>query len=1204
MADLDDKIAAKVIDAKLNSERPPDLLDLLQKNTSYQFPADPLLELLVKQKSVALPDALYEQYDVLQCRCFLGLFTEIRRAWLTIDHRLFLWNYDSVEDFQLFEDQDQVIGSVGLVKPLPGVFLDQINYLLVIATPLEIILVAVAYDKHLNSLALYRTDISASSDGVIMTSIIGTKDGRILMCGNNGRVYELQYQAEDGWFTRKCRKIELASSAYSLFVPTFFKPSGEDSIKKVAVDEQYNIVYTLTEQSNIEYFHLGQNGKEFRRLGRVTDVFHQAQRWMEGKNTYSSSYLEPRTFSLASIHTIPSDESRKVQLMAVTSSGFRLYFSFGPSSYGEVNPYAENQKLQVVFVKIPPAGRERLRIHEACYSNNILLLAHALSDDADSIVCASREKENALEMIGSDKLDGKIWSISKIPESKNTSGFLCSSDSSRTFVVLTNSAVTMYSSRKPIDFLISILESTTTNAWPVAAQVLANWYSTEQVSSMCLSIICMSNESMQVSTVALAKRLYFELGGKPTLRDDKVEPNRIDGPLGRPLAPHEFILSGRHDGLALFMARILQPIWKSAIVKEKAKSGRRVLDWTFSYTTLSDILAPLVRLNDFLTDSPSLTATTSSADLPQIGASANRFEVEAWQAEKLSMRRLHSLLKHSIEGISFLLLLMDFKFLSIRGGDEKILKTFIDESFEHLVSSARGKDDGRAIFSKFIEIKIKEGALIESVCEVARQQCPLFCAVEDVYLFKGLECLKRAKSETGMAFDDALNEAGNLFAYIIPSMQFEKLVDIVGQFKSLHDYMHPSKLLLSYANSQDPSSHGLSYYLDCCPIPDSREPYYQKRIQCYTVLKDLALSIYAEEDGGDQAFDALLGELLTTTDELFHYFVFDWLRESQWIDKLLMVRSNHLETYLGGEPVMLDKVDILWRLYVKKEQYFNSARVLYAIASTKANNLPFVKRFEYLQLAVTHAKSSNYNEDADLVREIEDKRDVGLIQMEILQSLQRTGQLSPEDPISQNLLSISDLFQHYCRPHRLHEVSLWIIHTSEHRDPQLVQQLWAKIVNEVADISEAAHSDKILILQERVKAIGLKYYPDENVFPLAYICSVLENFTLKGTPTTNSSWVIRTMKAIKVPNVVLLQIYSDLWESKIAPWNNASANKYLSEVIHSFLENWVQEESSSKQGRNRFPAKFVDEVISKMAASPNVDTESFKRLQKSILQFS
>lgn len=29
-----------------------------------------------------------------ECRCFMGLLPEISRVWLTVDHRLFLWNYE------------------------------------------------------------------------------------------------------------------------------------------------------------------------------------------------------------------------------------------------------------------------------------------------------------------------------------------------------------------------------------------------------------------------------------------------------------------------------------------------------------------------------------------------------------------------------------------------------------------------------------------------------------------------------------------------------------------------------------------------------------------------------------------------------------------------------------------------------------------------------------------------------------------------------------------------------------------------------------------------------------------------------------------------------------------------------------------------------------------------------------------------------
>jgi len=77
-----------------------------------------------------------------------------------------------------------------------GVFVPYIEYLLVIATPLEISLLGVGFEGKGNQkkITLHRTQMTISSDNVTMTAVVGTEKGRIFMCGNNGHLYELQYQ--------------------------------------------------------------------------------------------------------------------------------------------------------------------------------------------------------------------------------------------------------------------------------------------------------------------------------------------------------------------------------------------------------------------------------------------------------------------------------------------------------------------------------------------------------------------------------------------------------------------------------------------------------------------------------------------------------------------------------------------------------------------------------------------------------------------------------------------------------------------------------------------------------------------------------------------------------------------------------------------------------------------------------------------------
>lgn len=106
---------------------------------------------------------------------------------------------------------------VGLVKPKPGKFIsigierydiaftnnsssammiENISHVLVIATPLEIILLGVsAGNEHsLPGNTLYTTYLSVPSDNVSMTSIHGSNTGRIFMTGSDGHVYEMEYQ--------------------------------------------------------------------------------------------------------------------------------------------------------------------------------------------------------------------------------------------------------------------------------------------------------------------------------------------------------------------------------------------------------------------------------------------------------------------------------------------------------------------------------------------------------------------------------------------------------------------------------------------------------------------------------------------------------------------------------------------------------------------------------------------------------------------------------------------------------------------------------------------------------------------------------------------------------------------------------------------------------------------------------------------------
>ncbi len=65
------------------------------------------------------------------------------------------------------------------------------------------------------------------TDNVSMLCVEGTSDGRIFLGGKNGCVYEMVYQAKEGWFSGKCQLVNHSSSIFSFLVPTFMSFAEE-----------------------------------------------------------------------------------------------------------------------------------------------------------------------------------------------------------------------------------------------------------------------------------------------------------------------------------------------------------------------------------------------------------------------------------------------------------------------------------------------------------------------------------------------------------------------------------------------------------------------------------------------------------------------------------------------------------------------------------------------------------------------------------------------------------------------------------------------------------------------------------------------------------------------------------------------------------------------------------------------------------------
>jgi nuclear pore complex protein Nup155 len=131
------------------------------------------------------------------------------------------------QELSSFIDQPEIITQVALVKPRPGVFIDDISHILVVCTHVTVILLGLSSsqvpgpdNRQRREIKLYATDMTVTTDGVEMTSVVGTDDGRIFMCGaSDGNLYELHYQEKEAWFGKRLQLINHSAGGLSSFIP-------------------------------------------------------------------------------------------------------------------------------------------------------------------------------------------------------------------------------------------------------------------------------------------------------------------------------------------------------------------------------------------------------------------------------------------------------------------------------------------------------------------------------------------------------------------------------------------------------------------------------------------------------------------------------------------------------------------------------------------------------------------------------------------------------------------------------------------------------------------------------------------------------------------------------------------------------------------------------------------------------------------------
>ncbi|KAI3622521.1 nucleoporin [Moniliophthora roreri] len=1272
----------------------PDLGDTLtgQASSSYSIFPDDTRVPFQKRKLVGIPEGLFQYYNSTSVNSHMGLIPEIERAWISIDHKLFLWDYNEGQEISSFVDQPYVITHVAVVKPKKGLFIDEISHLLVICTPMSVLLIALSLSPASGSgsrsrrdVNLYATDLTISTE-VEMTSVIGTPEGRIFMCGaQDGNLYELHYQENESWFGKRVQLVNHSVGGMSSLLPRFASSNVDDRIISVVSDSSRQCFYVLTEK-NVISIYKPTSDKAVQHVQTLSNLYKAVQDKCPG-----SPAINPQNFQIISLHPISPSESRTgVQLLALTTNGVRLYFS--PSAYGGYSyslgstQGSGTRSLQLVHVRLPPSTlihpdeqeksfrapvnaygaaqahpQHQARpfivseIDNSCYVDGLTVAAqHGDVDAADYLLCMSPD----LTRIGSlDQLNltqpqptqpsysqygtqsstrpqlteyatllsipGRTWAMAAVPYTRTSTqaqahdfpsplvtNELASqfAEPPRQFMILTNVGLTFLVKRRAIDYLRAVIEELQAegNIQPIIEY--RDSFGRNQTCAMLLALACgntfldaRDQTSVGISTVnpeiaSVAKQAFYDFGERPVWSERTV--------YGRSENQGTAIYSGRREGLALYFARLIRPIYKSKLTTSGPSGTPQA---SFPDDTLVTIQRNLIPLKDLLDRNPHLFHSSPGDNATSRGPT---MEQEAWKAEQSSVNALIALLSRTIEALSFVLLLCDYHFGDlISKCDAETQKVIASLTFEDLITTQSGMNVSRALVNVIIDQQIGQQISVDTISEVLQNRCGSFCSTDDVMLYKAKENIRKAaETKNPTERQKWLAESLRLYTRGARILDLEKLREICGDFQLLKYAKGAVELPLTCAKVFDQDNVGFEYWQSGQTGDDQRRSIYERRLHCYELVLD-SLSVF--EGSGEvlleeqESVKAQAYELSFASDDpMFHSTLYEWLIGRQLADDLLEIRPPYLESHLQREPVTVANYQPLWQFYVKDGRPLEAARVLSILAESTQFELDLTARVEYMTLAVGNAKSHPVSAGGRIesaiafLTDLEEKLEVAQVQLEIYHALVPHIDDAPEvgdhiKRLSKRLFTMSELYQEYAIPFDFPHIKLLCLHVSEHRDEMMLRQVWNQIFDSVVDVTPdpQAQADKIV---STIVPLGQRFYPSEFAFPLALVSDLLIRFALDHKQSLARGWAPRILRQCNVPFVEIWQIFHSVYESHLPPFNSQVNVQSISSDIAILLSDWVEEAKRPNSSASReMPVTQLDAAVDQyLAESNNPDTKA------------
>ncbi|KAI8983097.1 Nup133 N terminal like-domain-containing protein [Pilobolus umbonatus] len=896
------------------------------------------------KNSLTMPVMGLEEISSLNVNNPCGIVPIINRAYFVVKNLLYLWDYVDSKDVSTIEEQDEIVG-IGFTTPKAGIFNDNISQLLIISTTQQVKIIAMNYDIR-TGLKIYDTGMSTNSSGVNMKQIIGTKHGRIFMLGADGNLWELDYRREEGWFSSKCSK-RLHPSNSSM---AFFIGSLHDPIIDIAVNDSGTVLYQLTASSAITVIYLDVNGMDYIKAETHSKICNDARLLCPKSPLIDSSH-----FKIISIHPTDAQESRLYQLVAITSTGCRLYFNLYKNDI-HLQSNAKPNALELIHVSIPPPTDNVTEITKTFYNAGLYMFARKHKENHhDIITTASPDLGRLANHIGSLgtpvlseftntlQLPGKVIAIKEPSIVCQINEFATSFTSPpRHIFVLTTTGLTVLTKQRPYDMLETLLNMTTpdTNARIRDFDSFFSHFGYVNCASLCFGILCAATQSVSLHAdlTLISPTPSLITAGANELLDKFGQWNSVLN------EKNGYQYTSRHDGLALFIYRVTQSIWEKKMIKEGVKNGVKTYSSNLSPYELRNIQQILRKLETYM--------------------NTNRFLAERKdnrQLEDKSLQLLYGFVACLIEAIAFYLYMLDTDIsILMQSMKPESRDRFLNSSFSSLLTTMEGRSLATDLSTALIDSNFQKYDNTGFVIDVLQQHCGSFCGANDVLLYKAVKQIHSARTAINTNQARAtLTESLNLLKKVALYITCDKMAEIAKEFTSQGYRIYGIQLALACANARDPNLVTNSYVDAGCPPNDARADMFKSKKPFYDVIFDLLLEITPKSEVLASHTDSTNIEsfqvAFSSQDKAFHFYMYEKFMESKIGFVLIKLSPPYLEMFLKRTPFSYDRLSLLAEYYRWSGRYEEAARsyVLLAQSSDISND----ERVELLTRASVCAKS-------------------------------------------------------------------------------------------------------------------------------------------------------------------------------------------------------------------------------------------------------